>query len=330
MADATGVRADTGSFAYIVDGGAARGVAPDDAHREPREDGSLLWIHLHGTDESCDAWLSLQGDIPAAARSALTAVETRPRCEPMGDGALVNLRGPGDAVMDSAEPLVAIRIWMVRGRVVSVTRRALDAIEPLCAAVAAGKVTDPGELVATLAAAISRQLDGVVADVGDRLDDLEEALAREETADLRRSTNAIRAQAISFRRFVAPERIALTTLSELPCDWLDDHDRTDLKEAANRFARMAEELDAIRERAALVSDQLIEVRAEILERRSFLLSIVALIFLPLTFFTGLLGINVQGIWYADHPFAFNGVLIVCAVIAAVLAAYFAAAHWFRK
>ena len=318
------------SFAYIVEDRHARQIALDDAHGASRADGSLLWLHMHGPDEESPVWKILEGDVPDAARAAMIAAETRPRCQPFDDGALVNLRGVGEASMDTADPLVSIRLWMGRGRVISVTPGKLDALGTLRTAVASGKVTDPGELVAVLAAAISKQLDGVIADVGDRLDAVEEELAGDERADLRRETNGIRGQAIAFRRFVAPERVALQTLADLPCDWLDDHDRADIREAANRFSRMTEELDTIRERAALVSEQLAQFGAKVMERRSFVLSIVALIFLPLTFFTGLLGINVKGIWFADHPLAFNGVLIICVVIALVLSAYFFVAHWFRR
>jgi zinc transporter len=44
------------------------------------------------------------------------------------------------------------------------------------------------------------------------------------------------------------------------------------------------------------------------------LSIVALIFLPLTFITGLLGMNVEGIPYAKEPWAFWGVVGFCTAI----------------
>ena len=318
------------SFAYIVEDRRAREIAPDDAHDAPRGEGSLLWLHLHGPDETAAAWLALKGDVPDPALGALVAAETRPRCEPIGDGALVNLRGVGDAAIGSGDPLNSIRLWLGRGRVVSATRARVDALAVVRAEADAGHVTDPGELVAVLAGAISKQLDKVIAEVGDRLDDVEEKLAEDEGADLRRDTNAIRAQAISFRRFVAPERAALDAAAELPCDWLDDRDRTDIREAANRFARMTEELDAIRERAALVSEQLAEARTAVIERRSFLISIAATIFLPLTFFTGLLGINVEGIWYADHPQAFNGVLLICLGMVIGLSAFFAVAHWFRR
>jgi zinc transporter len=57
---------------------------------------------------------------------------------------------------------------------------------------------------------------------------------------------------------------------------------------------------------------------------------VALIFLPLTFITGLLGMNVEGIPYADKPWAFWGVVGVCVLIALAVLAYFARIHWLRR
>jgi zinc transporter len=92
---------------------------------------------------------------------------------------------------------------------------------------------------------------------------------------------------------------------------------------------MTEELEAVRERSALIHEQLTDLRSELIDNRALLLSIVALIFLPLTFLTGLLGMNVEGIPYAHQPWAFAAVCITCLVIAVAIAAWFAAARWFR-
>src|SRR3546814_17689593 len=78
---------------------------------------------------------------------------------------------------------------------------------------------------------------------------------------------------------------------------------------------MAEELEAVRERAALAHEELTDLRGEQLDRRSLIVSIVALIFLPVTFITGLLGMNVQGIPFAPQPWAFWGVFAFCVLFA---------------
>src|SRR3954463_10188742 len=178
----------------------------------------------------------------------------------------------------------------------------------------AGALHDPGDLVAAFAREISRELDPQVAELGDQLDDCESDLESRNMYHLRGAIARIRAQAIAFRRFVAPDRDALAQLSQIDFDWLAEDDRLHIREAADRFARMAEELDAVRERSALLHEQLTDLRAEEIDQRALYLSVVAFIFLPLTFITGLLGMNVDGIPYAHEPWSFWGVVAVCVLV----------------
>ncbi|MHB9880009.1 zinc transporter ZntB [Pacificimonas sp. ICDLI1SI03] len=265
--------------------------------------------------------------IPTVAGSALVASETRPRCDAIGEGALVNVRGLGEQPAPGGDPLVSIRLWAQSGRVVSASRRRLSAFETVQTAVQAGRVNDPGDLMAVFARAISTELDPQVAALGDRLDDAETRLEISNVYRLRRSITGLRSDAISYRRFVAPDRDALQVLAALDVDWLDAGDRLHIREAADRFARMTEELEAVRERAALLHEQLTDLRAEKIDQRSLVIAVVAFIFLPLTFITGLLGMNVEGIPFADRPWAFWGIVAFCVLIGAIVLTWFAARRW---
>lgn len=314
-------------FAYAIDAdGRATPIAIDDA---PGAKAALVWAHLTLADDAVRAWLQQRARLPRVIADALTASETRPRCEPVGDGAVINLRGLSSRGEDQDDALASIRIYVLAGRVWSVSRQPLDAIESACTKVKAGKVRDPGDLVTAIATAIAEELDPVVADLGDSLDDCEEALDARRAFALRRAVTRVRIEAIGLRRFVLPQRVALERLANLGADWLSAEDRLHLAAAADRAARMAEELDAIRERAALVHETLTDLRAEQLDQRSLVIAIVAMVFLPLTFLTGLLGMNVDGIPFAREPWAFWGVVGVCAGMAVAIAAYFIRRHWFR-
>jgi zinc transporter len=313
--------------AIIVGDGPVRIVTPEEAaaYKGP----GFVWIHLE--DAGMDELPAMVGDdIPDVAANALIATETRPRCDRIEDGAIVNLRGPAAVHLDNSDRLVSIRMWVRRGKVNSLTRRPLAATTGVTAEMEAGRIVDPGDLVAAFARAISKQLDPQVADLGDQLDDCESQLEGRNIYRLRGAITHIRSEAIAFRRFVAPDRDALQTLAQLDFDWLAEDDRLHIREAADRFARMAEELEAVRERSALLHEQLTDLRAEEIDQRSLLISVVAFIFLPLTFITGLLGMNVEGIPYAHSHWSFWGVVIFCLVVGLAVLAWFARRHWLRR
>lgn len=314
-------------FGFCVTGGKAARVG---IHEALAGAGDLVWVHLSTTDGRAQTWLRERAHLDEDVVDALTADETRPRCEKYEDGALLNLRGRSQDQMSTSDPLASVRIWAVKGRVISVTRKPLIAVPVVEKAVEAGEVLDPGDLITAFATAITADLDPVVADLGDDLDACEESLNPDRVFELRRTVTRVRVTAIGYRRFMAPQRAALEKLAGLPGDWLGDDDRRHLAAAADRAARMTEELEAIRERAALVHETLTDLRAEQLDSRSLVIAIVAMVFLPLTFITGVYGMNVKGLPYADEPWAFDGVMGGCAVIAAGIVIYFVRRHWFSR
>lgn len=314
--------------AFLFSGATALEVTLEEASHAPRN-GGLVWIHLDGRDDAAQLWLIQQKDIPDVARSALTAHETRPRAALFDDAVVINLRGLGTTPDDDPDALVSTRFWADKGRVISINFRTACALEDLIKLFLGGSIADPGDLISSFAQITSDLMNPQVAALGDTMDDCEVALDTASILKTRRRVTEIRSQAISYRRFIAPQRQALERLSGAELDWLDEHDRIHLREAADSAARMTEELEAIRERAALIHEELTDRRAELIDSRSLLISIAALIFLPVTFVTGLLGMNVAGIPFAQEPWAFWGVAAFCVLIAILVLAWFVRARWIR-
>ena len=65
-----------------------------------------------------------------------------------------------------------------------------------------------------------------------------------------------------------------------------------------------------------------------MESRMYLLSMVAAIFLPISFVTGLLGINVGGIPGAENPWGFVVVALLLAFITLIQVLVFRWRRWF--
>lgn len=287
------------------------------------------WVHMDGTDD-LRAITGRVAEIPPAAFNALIASETRPRCTLFGDGALINLRGLGEEADRDGDPLVSIRLWAQKGRVVSLSYRKLGVIEEVVAQMLAGALNDPGDLISALAVAITEALDPDIAELGDTLDTIESHIDEHGTVGVRAQVSRIRADAIAYRRFIAPQRQAMERLMTAQASWLEPDDRLHLQEAADRCSRMAEELEAVRERAALAHEGLTDLRAEHMNKQALILAIVALIFLPLTFITGLLGMNVNGIPFAHEPWAFWGVIVFCVAVSAAAGGWFAITNWLQR
>lgn len=316
------------SRAFIFRDGKAQEVPLEAAMAAPRN-GGLVWIHLDGRDDAATAWLRSQDDIPHVAREALVAHETRPRAALFGDGVIINLRGLGSTPDDDPDVLVSTRFWADKGRVISLSFRAPLALDTVIQQFLSGKLADPGDLIASFSEITSEQLDPEIATLGDAMDDCEVVADTARVLATRKRVTSIRSQAISYRRFISPQRQALERLASADLGWLDDDDRIHLREAADRAARMTEELEAIRERAALIHEELTDRRAELIDTRSLILSIAALIFLPVTFITGLLGMNVAGIPFAQEPWAFWGVVAFCTLIGVGVLALFVKVRWLR-
>jgi len=313
-------------FAYRVDKGHAERVAIEGALTCGA---ALVWVHLSTNNEEAQAWLTDEARLPDHIVEPLTATETRPRCDALGDGAFLNLRGSASEAMTASDPLASVRIWAQAGRVISVTRKPLVAVDEVVKTIEQGHILDPGYLIAEFASAITADLDPEVADLGDQLDDCEAELNADKVFELRRKVTQVRVAAIGYRRFLTPQRAALEKLAALPCDWLQDDDRLHLNSAADRAARMAEELESIRERSALAHEALTDLRAEQIDSRALLIAIVAMVFLPLTFLTGLYGMNVEGLPYAKEPWAFDAIAGICLLITIGIVVYFMQRRWFR-
>ena len=313
-------------FGYRIADGEARKV---DIKEALSCGDTMAWVHLSTTAEHAQIWLRDEAKLSEYVVEALTANETRPRCEAFDDGAYLNLRGRTEERIDPSDMLASLRIWAVKGRVISVTRKHLIATDIVEKEVLKGAVHDPGDLITAFSVAITSDLDPVVADLGDELDDCEQQLDATRVFELRRSVTRVRVEAINYRRFLNPQRAALEKLGTLPGEWLGPDDRAHLAAAADRAARMAEELEAIRERSSLMHEALTDLRAELLDQRSLVISIAAMVFLPLTFLTGLYGMNVEGLWFAQEPWAFDAIVGVCLLIAGGVTGYFMTRHWLR-
>ena len=87
----------------LVGDGPSRQLTPAEAaaYQGP----GFIWSHVESAGDD-ELPVTLRDDIPDVAAHALVATETRPRCDRIEDGAILNLRGPATIETDDSDRLV--------------------------------------------------------------------------------------------------------------------------------------------------------------------------------------------------------------------------------
>ena len=264
------------------------------------------WVHLDASASGADAWIDAALPyLPQSVREALTQAGTRPRTMRIGDGVLLILRGLNTNPEQEPEDMVSLRLWVDARRVVSLSLRELATVQDLARAIEAGQgPRSPGGLLLFVTEALSAKL----SDYLDRLDEegdlLERRVLDDPDSGLRGRMSDMRGEVVDLRQFIAPQREALARLAALDLPFLDADQRLRLGEVQDQGHRMLEVAESLRERLAVLRDELAAAQEERSNRNLYRLSMISAIFLPLGTLTGLMGVNLAGMPGASWPPAF--------------------------
>ena len=306
--------------AYILDGkGKGTQIGWEEIRSWAPEKG-VLWVHLDYTSPEAQQWITQEADLEEVLSCALLEAETRPRSILNRDGLLLTLRGVNTQPLSNPEDMVAIRLWIDKNRIISTRKRKLFSVNDLRTALEKGHgPKTPGEFLVDLTERLVERMADVIDHIDDDVDNLQDQVLTMESHQLRPIIAGCRRQAIGLRRYLGPQREALSKLYNERVQWLGDIERMHLRETSDRMMRYIEDLDSSRERASVAQEELMSRLSENMEKRMYVLSIVSTVFLPLSFLTGLLGINVGGIPGAENKSAF---LIFCLMLSGVAAIQF--------
>lgn len=295
----------------------------------PIPDGGYRWIHFDREEAATVRWVrDPKSGVHSFSAEAFLAVETRPRVAVTEDELLVVLRGVNLNPGADPEDMVSLRVLIEPGRVITSRRRRVLAMQDLRDQIREGR--PPANTSHWLAQLVERLLDRMsepLENLDDRFDELELDALDAPAAELRRDLSEARRAAVTLRRHLSPQRDVIQRLAQDPLLPLDERGRLRLRESADRIARYLEDLEANRDRALVTQEELTAKLAESMNRTSYRLTIVAAIFLPLGFLTGLLGINVGGIPLAESSYGFA---IVCGMMVMVTVGqlvYFKRQRW---
>jgi zinc transporter len=266
----------------------------------------LSWVHLNSENQHTREWLKKPLlELDDLIIDALLARQTRPRVSYFGKGVLIILRGINLNKGAKPEDMVSLRLWIEEYRIITVQKRKFFSLKDICHSLEEGKgPSNSADFIIMLLNNVFNKIEPVLTELDESVDIVEQMVLESPETHERKLINDIRKKAIMLKRYIVPQKEAITALRHIEANWIHIHHRLKVQESLDKLIRYIEDLDEIRERTQVVRDELVNSLSQRLNRNIFILSVVTVVFMPLSFLTGLLGINVQGIPGATHEYGF--------------------------
>jgi len=286
------------------------------------------WSHFERSPDNLSSIIALGvGQHDAAS---LLDETTRPQLHRSGtNGILLFLRAINLNPDSDPEDMVSLRFWCNGEKLVTVMNRKVQAVKFVLDKVLeeGSSLTSVNEVFQALIYQTMLRIERHVAKLTEQIESLEERLdnnkdvSQSEVSDLKRSTSRL-------WRFMHPQLDSLKKLAAVELDWFDNSLKYAFKEFVDTMSYYNEELSLISERCEILSSEISgKINAKV-NRNLYIISIISVIFLPLSFITGLLGINVGGIPAANADNGFMLVMILMLVIFAIQVVLLKIFKWF--
>lgn len=265
-----------------------------------------IWIHLDRTHPNTEDWLRNKSGLTKGTVDALLANETRPRVFQGQRGTVAILRGVNLNPGESVEDMVDLRIWSGGERLITLRQTRLQTVRDVLGRLAGhgdGPVSIP-ELFGSLITTLNQRMLSTIESFEPRVEKIANRFEVNKAHEARTSLMSVRNEAVALRRYLAPQRIALRELLNNPPSWANESWHPIMRDAADALAYYVEELDAARDQAIVIKDDIVSQMAETTNRTLYALAVISGVFLPLAFLTGLLGINIGGMPGVENDNAF--------------------------
>ncbi len=306
-------------FGRVMDGkGGGRTIARHEVdHWQPQKPGELLWLHLRQNAPEVKPWLVADLGIPPVTAELLVSESTRPRAL-REDGTLVaTLRGINFNPEAEPEDMISLQLWCDGTRLITLRKLPMQTPRDILAQLDRGKgPVDAGSAIVQIVEQLVVRMNRAIVDMNEKIDDLEAMDVEDDYELILPKITAIRRNCLALKRHMSPQHEALEQISRDAPDWFEEHDRREIAESIERLRRYLDDIDISKESAVVLQD---ELRARSLasnEHATYMLTIVAGIFLPLGFLTGLMGINVGGMPGIEDAGAFWVVVGICLAVMA--------------
>jgi magnesium transporter len=255
----------------------------------------ISWVDVQGLgDESMLRTVAEIFHIHPLALEDMVHTRQRPKTEAYPSHQFIVLRMPnfdGESKLD----LEQMSIFLSKNYVVTAQERYDDDFGPVRARIRRGGGPMRANGADYLAyAIIDRVVDGfypVLESIGERIDALEVEVLEGNDSTIIGRINEIKKELLSLRRAVWPLRDAVSSLIRDPNPYVGENVRLFLRDVWDHCAQLVDSIETYRDLASNLTNTYLTILSNRTNEVMKILTIMASIFIPLTFIVGVYGMN---------------------------------------
>lgn len=300
------------------------------------EKGGNLWIDVQGLgDRAVLEWIGKRFGLHPLVLADIVHVSQRPKSERY-EGSIFTVarrlkwKGDPEDLVDEAQVSVVI----APGYVLSFQEQEDDVFNPVKERLKLGigiiRAAGPDYLGYALLDAVIDGYLPVMDKVGEILGSLEQRALVHPTRALTAELSLVRRDLLAIRRDVWPQREALHALLRGDAGEISEPVRVYLRDVHDHCVQVAEMVDVYREIGAELHNMYVTTLTNRTNEVMKVLTVVASIFIPLTFLVGVWGMNFEHMPELSTRWGYPAVLALLLVIGVSLGFYFRRKGWIGR
>ena len=293
--------------------------------------GPVTWIHTSGVhDAAALAAIGKRFGVHPLVLEDITHTDQRPKLEDY-DGALYLVLRALTWDHERGAEDEQVSIVFRPGLVLTFDERSPDPFEAIRDRIRGGKgiVRKLGAdyLVYTFVDVLIDKYFLVLERVGEHLESLERQVLDNPDAMTTGAVNAVRRDLLNLRRAVWPAREAISALQRQAKEIIQPATLPYLRDAYDHLVQVIETVEIYRDMAGHLLDIYLSSLSHRMNEAMRVLTVIATIFIPLTFISGVYGMNFKYMPELDSPWGYPGALALMALVAGGLLVYFRRRRW---
>ena len=163
--------------------------------------------------------------------------------------------------------------------------------------------------------------------MGEQIESMEEELIAKPSDKTVRRIHALKRELIFLRKSVWPLRELINSMEKTESSLISDSTEPYLRDVYDHTIQVIDTVEGFRDMVSGMLDIYLSSISNRMNAVMKVLTIIATIFIPLTFIAGVYGMNFKGMPELEWKWGYPIVLIVMAVVAAVMLIYFKRKKW---